>query len=724
MCRLGSLLSAFLVLRILYSDGVLVVNAQITKPPTTSTLALSNGFTIYHPIVVTNKTRCWPLKPELCPAYKKANPWNYAEWLNQTEWGPRRPPVNTSVVHRRLSQGCIPGLTGLQVQFPLQQKNGNYELYWGDGRLFLPFPQDTAPVPGLGLNSHPLTACKPELPMAIREIDPNPQEIIAQNLPSFDIGPMHFCTHEKAKQQCCWMECGYYIMDARIVDRDGMTQPNGPICWFALEHGELPILTDPDQRIDPDYSVWRVQRQSEKEREDQINEEALNPSGMLSFGGITQDTMQFIDLERDYPKQRMFAGISKTVNPCAFCHTRGDYDAENKLMSVQVIYEPHVIQPLLQLGGFPTFDHWVASGNRSGGWLYDFFELPILTDDEIKNLTNRDAVLATQIQYNNMQRSGLRLYVKADNYFVESRFHEDESYWPEYPFFQPGGKNWNCYPGRSVPVPDLIPWARPSAASRGSSPGLFRLIVALCLYVVLQWRFWGTSHAAAGTTRSRAANLASTLTLPSWNKISSEQSTYGDAVPAPQKQQLQTADAPKISSSRRSVSLSLSSSSPSCDVEDLLPPVVEKTTRQKHSCTIVDPGLPLDAHQRQNQDHTEQKRNEGGPRVEHEIRQGDVKTTTSLTASSSSCPPSRSRLSDSISRNSFPTTVTSVDDVEHVVRRRRRKRTGIEEDIRRTITKTWDDKTRRRSAKSRYGRHHEQQQSRWQPWQHTDRDVT
>ena len=70
-----------------------------------------------------------------------------------------------------------------------------------------------------------------------------------------------------------------------------------------------------------------------------------------------------------------------------------------------------MIDPLLQLGGFPTFDHWVASGNKSGGWLYEFHELPTLSAEEIKNLTNRESVLGTQIQYNNLKRSGKNIPV-------------------------------------------------------------------------------------------------------------------------------------------------------------------------------------------------------------------------------------------------------------------------------------------------------------------------
>eukprot|EP00392_Amoebophrya_sp_AT5.2_P006412 g6424.t1 len=676
-----------------------VAQTQITKPPTTSTLALSNGYTIYHPILVSNKTRCWPLQRGLCENFRKGNPWTYGEFLAFAVWGPRRPkqllaaeklekaltdpvgvaywrkelallnakantaasvaangdvgtaagnadksaasttssssssstsedfsgsssspeptttttlrafptlelltqtwqavgaeilagpapafpvysfypgyvslnPTTTttstpkgfnltsswSVVHRRLSQGCVPGLTGLLLQFPVPSRSAKYTIYWGDGRLFLPFPRNTNPLPSgvldsrytapdlaslslaeqanlqaarldssLRINNNQTTsteklqACRPDLPMVVREIDSNSPEIIAANLPYFDIGPMPFCTHEKALQQCCWLECGSDFLQqerSQMVSEDGfrssaavsdptdfelgtrsddnaagtssstgrsrqkpmtltrepLTVNDGPFCWFALETRELPLKSaESAANIQTDegkgYSVWRVQRESAKVREDQLNEEMLNPSGMLSFGGITQDSLDSINIERDYPRHRLHAGIAKTYVPCSYCsESKGDYDADSGKINVKVIWEPHVMDPLLQLGDFRTFDHWVLSGNASRNYLYDLEQdLPVLIDDEIKNLTNRDTVLDSQVQYNNLNRPGLRLFVHVEGvdddfpgYMIESRLQEDETYWPPgTTFFEPGSnKNWNCYAGRSVPVPDLIP---------------------------------------------------------------------------------------------------------------------------------------------------------------------------------------------------------------------------------------------------------------------------
>ncbi|CAD7960657.1 unnamed protein product [Amoebophrya sp. A120] len=687
------------------------VNAQMTKPPTTSTLALSNGVTIYHPILQTNQTRCWPLKRSLCDTYRHGNPWSYGEFLNTSEWLPHRPvksvqrfvglktnlpqlastvsvssstvakdglfvdashslgsngdiygdpapvafgtaieyqqytaqqylftylnsfpvlnnvkdgelqkvgaagtgaecfgvmcllvemstaatnaanalgtastttgqtmlylnalPLSqllamsggaatssggnnattgdstgagtsathaapevfektslslSSVVHRRLNQDCIPGVTGVLLEFPVPDKDTRFEIYWGDGRLLLPFDRNLQKVPNLGLADNPLTACHPNIEMIVRETDPNADRIIPQNLPTFDIGPMEYCTHEKAMQQCCWIECGYYIMDSRS------NPPNGPLCWFALEYGELPLGTSKT----PEYTVWRVQRVSAKVREDTINDEMENPTGMLSFGGIVQDSLDSIDLEADYPKQRLHAGVAKTYQPCAYCSVRqesvnsprgiqelhagkrspmGDYNEETGKMSVKIVWEPHVIEPLLQLGGFPTFDHWVQSGNGSSGYLYNLEQIPLLTEQEANNLTNRDQVMRTQIQFNNLQKPGLRLFVRVyeqrttsdsdfwkvnhtdavsfkddqkveqgwtanrkangdlvnwidkgvfPGYFLESKFQESAEYYPVNPFFDPENpsKNWNCYAGRSVPVPDLIPWSRANA---------------------------------------------------------------------------------------------------------------------------------------------------------------------------------------------------------------------------------------------------------------------
>ena len=57
--------------------------------------------------------------------------------------------------------------------------------------------------------------------MLVEEVDPNPEWIFLSKYSTLDIGPLYHCSPEMAIQQCCWLECGYWVIDYREKkDRD------------------------------------------------------------------------------------------------------------------------------------------------------------------------------------------------------------------------------------------------------------------------------------------------------------------------------------------------------------------------------------------------------------------------------------------------------------------------------------------------------------------------
>merc|ERR1712194_4550 len=124
----------------------------------------------------------------------------------------------------------------------------------------------------------------------------------------------------------------------------------------------------------------------------------------------------------------------------------------------------------------------LSLGNNSRGWRYELGRLPVLTDTEVNNLTNKAEVLNTPLQWNYPQQPGLRVFVQTDEYFLQSVLSEDVTEdWPVNPFFdasQNPGQNYNCYTGRGVYMDvdsgyQRIPWKAEDkswAAARGRGP--------------------------------------------------------------------------------------------------------------------------------------------------------------------------------------------------------------------------------------------------------------
>ena len=52
-----------------------------------------------------------------------------------------------------------------------------------------------------------------------------------KGLPVFRIGPLKGCTHDKAIEQCCWLECTYYMFDEVAGD-----------CYFSLDKPLIPKI--------------------------------------------------------------------------------------------------------------------------------------------------------------------------------------------------------------------------------------------------------------------------------------------------------------------------------------------------------------------------------------------------------------------------------------------------------------------------------------------------
>ena len=53
------------------------------------------------------------------------------------------------------------------------------------------------------------------------------------------------------------------------------------------------------------------------------------------------------------------------------------------------------------------------------------------------NISNLEELIAHEIQYNDPNQLGLRLFVRTENYFRQSVFSEIPQDWPIYPFFNP-----------------------------------------------------------------------------------------------------------------------------------------------------------------------------------------------------------------------------------------------------------------------------------------------
>ena len=76
------------------------------------------------------------------------------------------------------------------------------------------------PNPSVILGNGPIRACNASVLLNKYEMDPFPTKMVygekftpEEGLPVFRIGPLKGCNHEKAIEQCCWLECTYYMFD-------------------------------------------------------------------------------------------------------------------------------------------------------------------------------------------------------------------------------------------------------------------------------------------------------------------------------------------------------------------------------------------------------------------------------------------------------------------------------------------------------------------------------
>ena len=354
---------------------------------------------------------CFPLKASKCPKWYRTNPPTFGAFArNASDWPNHQPP--RPPVHRFLSD-CVEDMFGVILRFPLPSKRKKYEITWASGPLILPFPRDVTdeelkvasgdPTVFGGYNR--FTACNPLVQLVKYEMDPQPDEP-PEEQPTFNIGPLPDCTPQRALEQCCWIECGYYVFHMASKR-----------CFFAVENMEIPELPKEKRlkttfayqkllkncELDKTHSdsclpfqIFRIRRKLVESFEEEKEFEAANPTSMLSFGGLeVSQAVAELNIDDEFERHRLFAGMVKKQQPCRYCPADPDkstnyfapfYNEETKEMTRMLVWDADVILPILDMLNFTHFDDWVLHGNYTHS-RPDLNQIKRLSIDEIENRT-------------------------------------------------------------------------------------------------------------------------------------------------------------------------------------------------------------------------------------------------------------------------------------------------------------------------------------------------